>query len=174
MSDAGGRTEKGAWTTPYVQAGGVHALSGAALAGIARAVLSRGRPFRFHALGGSMSPFIRDGDVITLVPPDAAGCAPGRVVAVAQPENGRMVVHRVIGVSGGRCRTQGDNNSVADGEVPLACIIGTVACVERGGRRVRFGLGPEGIVIALLSRRRWLPACMGAARAVSSTVRRFS
>lgn len=167
-------SEKGIWTTPYVQTGGSHSFSGRGLTEVAREVLSRGRSFRFLAPGASMSPFIRDGDVITLVPFDATTCAPGAIVAFVRPESGRLIVHRVVDVAGDRCRIQGDNNSVEDGDFPFESIIGTVACVERAGRTVNFGLGPERALIALLSRRRWLTGCMSAARALYSVITRFS
>jgi signal peptidase I len=140
---------------------------------LAREILSRGRAFRFLARGASMSPFIRDGDVITLVPFDPADCMPGAVVAYARPDTAALVVHRVVAVAGDRCRIQGDNNLVPDGEIPCASIIGTVSRVERAGRPVRFGLGPERSLIALLSRRRWLRGCMSAAQPLYSTLRRF-
>ncbi len=174
MNEEGGTAAKERWTTPYAQAGGSHSLSGSALAEVAREVLARGRSFRFLAPGTSMSPFIRDGDVVTLVPFDAAACAPGDVVAFVQPESGRLVVHRVVAVAGDRCRIQGDNNPTEDGDFPFGSIIGTVARVERAGKVVRLGLGPERIIIALLSRRRWLPGCMSAAKAVYSVVKRNS
>ena len=52
----------------YVSAGGVLALSGAALQEFLAAVLERTVPFRFTARGYSMHPFIRDADVITVSP----------------------------------------------------------------------------------------------------------
>ena len=49
--------------------------------------------------------------------------------------------------------TQGDNMpGRPDGMIPVGDILGLVTCVERGGRKVRFGLGPERLLIALLSR----------------------
>jgi hypothetical protein len=35
---------------------------------LARAVLAKGKSFRFHAPGLSMTPFIRDGDFVTIGP----------------------------------------------------------------------------------------------------------
>ena len=51
-----------------VRAGGELQLSGRALAGLMKNVLARDLPFRFRARGWSMSPFIRDLDVITVKP----------------------------------------------------------------------------------------------------------
>ena len=174
MSETDSPEGKGMWTTPYAHAGGAHSLTGSGLAEVAREVLARGSYFRFFAPGGSMSPFIRDGDVITLVPFDVAVCAPGIVVAFVRPERDRLTVHRVISVAEGHCYLRGDNNPVDDGRVPFASIIGTVTHVERKGRPVRFGIGPEGVLIASLSRRGWLCGCLNAVRSVYSVVRRFS
>jgi len=162
------------WATPYEQACDFHALSGPALAEVAREVLSRGHSFRFLAPGTSMSPFIRNGDVVTLAPFDSAACALGDVVAFVQPGSGRLVVHRVVEVANDNCRIQGDNNPTEDGQFPFECITGTVARVERDGRTVLFGLGPERAVIAWFSRRRWLHRSTRAAGVVYSRIRRSS
>lgn len=174
MSEDGGVNGKEVWSTPYVRPGGVHSLSGSALAEVAREVLSAGHSFRFLALGGSMSPFIRDGDVVTLVTFVRAVCAPGDVVAFVQHKSGRLVVHRVVAVGEGRCRIRGDNSSEEDGEFPFESVIGTVDRIERAGKEIRFGLGPERATIALLSRRGWL--CWGMKRVgtVNSLIRRHS
>ena len=159
------------WVTPYARAGGPHLLSGAALSAVAQEVLNKGHSFRFFARGSSMSPFIRDKDVVTLVPFNAASCAPGDVVAFVLPDSGRLVVHRVVEVARDCCRIRGDNTSEEDGVLQHALIIGTVARIERGGRPVRFGLGPERAVIALLSRRCWLTRCTGATKAIYSALK---
>ena len=59
-------------------------------------ILARGAEFRFRARGWSMSPFIRDGDVITISPRNKKKPAVGKVVAFLQPDSGRLVVHRII------------------------------------------------------------------------------
>ena len=121
-----------------------------------------------------MSPFIRDGDVITVAPvlppdrnprtpktssvppngePVVRACGIGQVVAFVAPENQRLVVHRIIGRHESRFLIQGDNLSglVADAVRPDD-ILGRVVRVERGRKRVWLGLGPERHVIAVLSR----------------------
>lgn len=160
--------------TSYSHAGGSLPLSGPALVGLSRKILNKGIPFRFSAPGTSMSPFIRDRDVITLTPYRSASCRIGDVVAFVRPKTGRLVVHRVVGVSRDGCRIRGDNTPEEDGEIPHACIIGQVIRVEHSGKVVRFGLGPERCIIALLSRRRWLPCFIGTARILCSAIRKFS
>ncbi len=159
--------------TPYTSAGSSLSLSRSALAGISRDVLEKGLPFRFSAPGSSMSPFIRNGDIITLAPFQADGCQPGAVVAFIRPDTGQLTVHRIFSVSGTGCRTKGDNSLQDDGEIPPVCIIGQVVRVERAGKSVRFGLGPERVIIALLSRWNLLPYCTSAAAAVLSMIRRL-
>lgn len=121
-----------------------------------------------------MSPFIRDGDVITLAPTQLSGrnprvptfsaalpdvepvvraCGIGQVVAFVSPVSQRLVVHRIIGRHKSRFLIQGDNLSglVADA-VRQDDILGRVVRIERGRKRVWLGLGPERYVIAALSR----------------------
>jgi len=118
-----------------------------------RAVLAQGRPFRFCARGWSMSPFIKDGDLITVAPIRPAACGIGEVVAFVMPANDRLVVHRIIGRHESRLLVHGDSlpRPTADLVNP-ADVIGRVARVERGRRRVWLGLGLERYAIAVLSR----------------------
>lgn len=174
MTDGDPVRPKEAWTTPYARAGGARPIPGPALAAVARDVLTRGHAFRFHAPGASMYPFIRDGDVVTLVPFRPLACIPGDVVAFVDPRSGRLVVHRVVWISDDGCRIRGDNNPQEDGEFPFEAVIGTVSRVERNGRPVRAALGPERTVIALLSRQGALSGCITAARAARAALGRRS
>ena len=142
----------------YVAAAvGTLTLSGAAMREFLAAVLERGAPFRFTARGYSMHPFIRDADVITVSP--LGGRAPrlGEVVAFRSGED-RLVVHRVVAAGSARgaaaagCLIRGDNCPEADGRVPREAVLGVVTRVERAGRPRRLGLGPEGALLAGLSR----------------------
>lgn len=162
------------WVGPYVLSRANHSLSGPALAEVARAVLVRGGYFRFLAPGASMTPFIQDGDVITLAPFDPITCVLGDVVALIKPENDRLVVHRVIDISDGRCRIKGDNNPAEDGVYSFGMIIGTVTRVERNGISVRFGLGPERSLVARLSRHGLLTGFIKPVRIFYSVMGRVS
>jgi len=118
-----------------------------------REVLARGMPFRFRAKGWSMIPFILDGDVISVSPLPRGVPGIGDVVAFMRPETEMLVVHRVIARRGGACLIQSDNSyGESDGLVPRESILGRVMRVERGGRVIRLGLGPERLMIAYLSR----------------------
>ena len=129
------------------------ALSGLALAELMRAVLEKGVPFRFRAMGWSMVPLIHDGDVITVAPLLDDLPHMGDVVAFVRPETGKVVVHRIVARWGDAWLIKGDNsNGEWDGLFSRGDLLGMVTAVERGGRMIRLGLGPERGLVALLSR----------------------
>ncbi len=132
-------------------------------------LLRDGIPVSVEVRGCSMSPFIRPGDVVRLRPP--LGRLLVGAVLLLEAE-GRLLLHRHVGWTEGRIITRGDNATVADGLFAPDRVLGVVTGVERRGRRVWAGLGPEGRLIAWLSRggllrwagclrqrvRRWLSA----------------
>lgn len=127
-------------------------LSRSALIELLQAVLDRGRSFRFQAQGFSMIPFIQDGDVITVSRiPDGFSYF-GNVVVFIHLEYGRIVVHRVVGKKSNSFLLRGDNHLNTDGFVPGENLLGYVKKIERNGKAVLFGLGPERFLIAFLSR----------------------
>jgi hypothetical protein len=144
------------------------ALTGAAMLGLLEGVLSRGVPFRFRAGGSSMAPFIRDGDVISVSPLRGDSPGAGEVVAFLHPETEKLVVHRVIGRREAGCLIRGDNaERMAADLVSPRNVLGRVTRVERGGKNIRLGQGPERLAIAFLSRAGLLlPACLGASRLI--------
>jgi hypothetical protein len=100
-----------------------------------------------------MAPFIRDGDVICVSPLASRAPGSGDVVAFIDPETKQLCVHRVLSVKGDSFFIQGDNMpEKPDGMIPREAVVGRVTSVERAGRRVRMGLGPERLLLALLSR----------------------
>jgi len=135
-------------------------LSNAALLALAQAVLGKGGGFRFKAKGHSMSPFIKEGDVLTLSPPEGGRLGLGVPVGFVNPASGAFVVHRVIGTKGKGYIIKGDSCFGADGLLGKDGIVGYVSSVEREGRRISFGLGWERVAIALLSRLGLLPALL--------------
>jgi signal peptidase I len=118
-------------------------------------ILGRGASLRFSAGGGSMIPFIIDGDVLTLVPLKR-GLSYGGVYAFIDPQGSKLIVHRLIGRKNGKFIFKGDNNPESDNSVPLENVLGKVVRVERGKKRVRLGLGVERVVISLMSRKNML------------------
>jgi len=114
-------------------------------------LIRKGIPARFTAKGVSMSPFIKDGDVITVTPLEGAPPGFGDVVAFFHPGTRKLAVHRVVGKEGDFYFLRGDNSSVADGLIPRNSILGKVARVERKGKKISWGLGPERFLIAFFN-----------------------
>ena len=135
-----------------VKEGGQLPIAGEALAELMSAVLGKGRAFRFRARGLSMSPFVRDGDIVTVAPTVSAPPRTGEIAAFVHAETGRLRIHRIIGIKEGRCLLKGDNALEPDGEVPVERILGLVVRVERDGRPARPGRGLAGAAIARASR----------------------
>ncbi len=128
-------------------------LSAPALVELLRAVLDKGAPVRFRAKGFSMSPFIKNEDVVTLSPLQNTSPGVGDVIAFVLQGIDKLCVHRVVGKKGDFYVTKGDNTSEADESVPRENILGFVTRVERDGKEVFLGLGPERFLIAFLGRR---------------------
>ena len=146
--------EKARMTGNYVKTSQeAQSLPNAAFAELMTAVLDKNAPFRFTAPGFSMTPFIRDGDVLTIA---QRRLRYGDVVAFVNPCRGKLTVHRIIHVSRSGYLIKGDNTPEPDGRVPRSSIIGRVVRVEHCGRQVWLGMGIERIIIAFLSRRGWL------------------
>jgi len=128
-------------------------FSGPALVQLLRAVLGKGASVRFRAKGFSMSPFIKNEDVVTLSPLKDASPSVGDVIAFVLQGTDKLFVHRVVGRKGDWYVTKGDNNSETDESVLKENILGFVKRVERDGKEVFLGLGPERFLIAFLGRR---------------------
>jgi signal peptidase I len=140
----------------YKRQGGILSLSGPALLDLLQAVLDKDVPFRFTAPGTSMWPFIKNGDVITVSSYTTPLIRLGEVVAFVNPNNERLVLHRVIYIIHESYLIKGDNTPEADGWIDRKRILGRVTRVERTGIVVHFGLGFERVVIAFLSYHKWL------------------
>ncbi len=86
-------------------------------------LLAGGVSVELPVTGGSMSPHVRSGDVLTLAPIDDRRLRLGDVVAFPRPE-GRLVIHRVVALEEGRLRTRGDAASRADAWIDGESLIG--------------------------------------------------
>lgn len=128
-------------------------LSNDALLSLMRAVLEKGLPFRFRARGWSMSPFIKDGDVITVSPLRDIQPGLGDVIAFTHPLKKRVIVHRVIGKKRADFIIHGDSVDENPHDiVPCQNLLGQVIEVNRNGKNVWLGLGLERYFIAWFSR----------------------
>jgi signal peptidase I len=99
-----------------------------------------------------MHPFIQDGDVITVSPLKDRTPKIGKVVAFWNHETEKLVVHRIVARPGRGFVIRGDGNCQPDGLLDFENLIGVVKRVERNGKTVCLGQGPERLFIALLSR----------------------
>lgn len=119
------------------------ALAGPEFSELAAEILRHGHALRFQAHGGSMVPFIRDGDVVEVQTIDGATIRRGNVVLCRN--EGRVVVHRVIGVERKNDQAtlviQGDALARPDGRIPPEDVLGQVVAVERGGKRIELNGG---------------------------------
>jgi signal peptidase I len=124
---------------------------------------------RVVCTGTSMSPTLRESDLLEVEPYGTARVRRGDVVCFKSPEDGKMVVHRVVSVGGpgtgdgrppdvrretgdGRAkediRTRGDNNPTDDtGILQAGDILGRVEAVQRGGERRVIHGGWRGPVV---------------------------
>jgi hypothetical protein len=138
-------------------------------------VLDRGAECRFKVKGYSMSPFIKEGDVVTISPLFDTLPGFGDVMAFVNPKTERLTIHRVVGKIEDACLVKGENAFEPDGLIDRNHMIGIITKVERKGRKVLFGLGPERFLIALLTRKNFfLPILRPAWRIFRPIARMFS
>jgi len=116
-------------------------------ASIAQEVLGRGRILKFKAKGGSMSPFIRNGDVVEVVP------VKGKInlgdVVLYRPFHGNSIIHRVIQRGKESIVTKGDSVPNSDQPVLSKQVLGRVMVVEKNGCRIRLD-SPMGRLLNML------------------------
>lgn len=131
--------ERGA--VPAATCGSIPCTS-AAFAELSSEILGAGISLRFRATGTSMSPLVRDGDLLLVRPAEAGMPGVGDLVLCtvggAPPE--QVVVHRVIrrerGRDGWRFTVQGDALSRPEGPIPETLLFGRVVTVERDGSQL--------------------------------------
>jgi signal peptidase I len=140
----------------FIRDGGEDDLSMEALVELLKAVVEKGRPFRIQALGFSMDPFIKNKNYITISPLSPDRPQLGDIVAFIQQRTGKLVVHRVVESKKNQYLIKGDNTSAPDGLVPKGNILGYVTKIDKDGKTVRFGSGPEKVFIAFVSRKNLL------------------
>ncbi len=102
-------------------------------------VLGREKILRFKAKGASMSPFIKDGDILEITPVNGAEIRAGDVIFYRIGEK-RMVAHRVIKkiIQNDKLffLSKGDSNTGKGETVYSEQILGRVIAIERKGRRI--------------------------------------
>jgi hypothetical protein len=123
---------------------GAIACTGPDFCRLSRDILGQGYGLRFRARGGSMVPWICDGDVLSVVPKAQVEVRVGDVV-LYRDSPGKIVVHRVVAEQGQqearRLLIRGDWRSQADGWISDTEVLGKVVAVERGERRIELSRG---------------------------------
>jgi hypothetical protein len=120
-----------------------------------------------------MTPFIRNEDVITISPLQKSSPGVGDVIAFVLPEADALCIHRIVGKRGDLYVSKGDNSAEADESVLRENILGVVTRLERHGKEVRLGLGPERFLIAFLGARGLLlPVILSVKKAVRAIAKR--
>jgi len=130
----------------------LHPFSGPTVVELARTLLAKGISVRLRAKGTIMSPFIKPGDLLVLSPLGARSPSVGDVVIFVEPSTHEPFTQRVIKMRENSYLLKGDSAKEPTGVVRGADILGFVTKVKRNGRRILFGLGPERVLIAFLSR----------------------
>jgi len=107
-------------------------------------ILSKGNMLHFRAHGGSMYPFIRDGDIIEVKPIEASAVRLGGVIFY-RSAGGRLLAHRVIKVGAQHGQvvlvTKGDSAFGTDPLIHPEQVLGQVVAIKRGERRIRLDRG---------------------------------
>ena len=134
----------------------LHPFSGPTVLELVRTLLSEGISVRLRERSTIMSPFIKPGDLLVLSPLGTRSPNIGDVVIFVEPRTQRPSIQRVIKRTENSYLLKGDRAREPTGTVTRTNILGLVTKVERGGRTIRFGLGPERVLIALLSRKELL------------------
>lgn len=102
-------------------------LSGRDVADLLKSTCAKGIPFKFTATGLSMAPFICNGDSLIIDPIlDRKTITEGDIVAFIPPDEGRLIVHRMIKKKEGHYLIKGDNAYQNDGYFKQEYIYGYV------------------------------------------------
>jgi hypothetical protein len=103
---------------------------------LAAHVLRRGARLRIKARGGSMTPFLWDGDVALVTPTEGKEVGVGDVICYETPP-GKLFLHRVIARDRDRFVAKGDALAFTE-VIDRAQLLGKVVAVERHGKVRRF------------------------------------
>ena len=93
-------------------------------------LIRKNKRVKLKARGESMFPAIRDGDVITIAPPDPSKQETGDIVVCMDETSERILIHRIISKSQETITTKGDFCLKSDGARPKSSIIGYVCHIK--------------------------------------------
>jgi signal peptidase I len=97
---------------------------------IAGEILDSGKLITFRASGTSMTPFIKNGDAVTVSRDQNPGIGD---VVLLKTDEGRLYLHRVVKKAAAGIVTRGDASFDEDGFTPCRNILGKVVRVSGGG-----------------------------------------
>jgi signal peptidase I len=119
-----------------------------------------GRSLRLRVISQSMSPFLKIGDTILVVPvaslPLPSKLRRGDVIVVWR--SGDLVTHRLVAQRQDGWFTKGDRNRYMDAPVSHQSILGKVIAIDRDGRVRRMDSFPQSFVNRLLGIYGWFQA----------------
>jgi signal peptidase I len=141
-------------------------------------VLRSGKRLRFRAKGGSMHPFIRDGDLILVEPADGSAIGLGEV-AFYRTGSGGIAAHRVVGRRNRDGReflaTKGDAVRNTSHAVPCSEVLGRVIAIERQGTEVRLkGVWPRAVGLVYVASFRFAEQICVALGGMASALRKIA
>ncbi len=119
-------------------------------------LVEQGASLRTTVRGFSMSPFVKDMDVLIISPP-VKKIKVGDITAFRHPVNGRLTLHRLIRKTESGWLVRGDNCSRPDGIIQQQDILGVVVSARRDSKKIRMGITSGKKLIAWLSRFDLLP-----------------
>jgi signal peptidase I len=112
---------------------------------LAGEVLRKGGSFHFQAHGGSMRPFILDGETIELTAVKTDAIRRGEIILCWLAKD-KLLLHRVIQVQktpqGSSLLIQGDASCWPDGQIPLENVLGRAKAVFRKGKWISLNSIP--------------------------------
>lgn len=112
------------------------AVDGPAFATLAESLLRSGTSLRFRAAGGSMRPWVRDGDVLTVVPVRGDEQRRRGEILLCRVPGGGVVAHRFLGwrqtADGPRARLRGDASCAPPDLIAPPAVLGRVTIRTRG------------------------------------------
>jgi signal peptidase I len=105
------------------------------------AALERGQHVRLTAKGGSMRPFLHNGDVVELEPLKSRPAKGDVVLVQCEPDGERYVLHRLVRVEGEKLFIRGDAQEHCEGPFASGDVLGRVTRSYVNGRVRRFDSG---------------------------------
>jgi signal peptidase I len=144
------------------------------VADLAGPFLKAGNVLRLRARGGSMLPFLRDGDLLEIWPAAPVEIRVGDVLCY-EPSPGALCLHRVVARDERGFVTRGDALTHVE-VVPAGSVLGRVRAVERRGRAWRLDTWSAHwrarvIVVASPALARLLPSALGLRRVWRTVLR---